>query len=143
MIGDSTPRLVDVKTFTDLRGSLGVVEEGDLPFTILRVYYLFDVPLGAVRGEHGHKTLQQLLICMHGVCDVVLNDGSRQHHFVLETPAKGLYVPPGMWRRLDFRAPETVCCVLASQPYDRDDYLFAFEDFRAWVEAKKGNGIPA
>lgn len=128
------PRLVDVTSFSDKRGSLGVVEDTDLPFDIKRVYYLFDVPLGAVRGEHGHKSLQQLIICMNGICEITLNDGYEQFHFRLSSPAQGLYVPSGMWRRLHFREPSTVCCVLASQNYDKDDYIFTYEEFQAWVQ---------
>ncbi len=129
--------MFDARSFHDKRGSLAVLEGGDLPFQIRRIYYLFDVPLGAVRGEHGHKKLEQLMICMNGICDVTLNDGHRSHHFRLESPAQALYVPPGMWRQLHFREPATVCCVLASAPYDRDDYLFDYEEFQKWVQEQE------
>lgn len=126
------PYLVDIRTHLDARGSLSVVENGDLPFPIRRIYYLHGVPLGAKRGEHGHKLLEQLMICMHGVCDVTLNDGQSQDHFTLSSPATALYVPPGMWRSLRFVEPDTVCCVLASRPYEKEDYIYDFEDFLAW-----------
>lgn len=135
---NDVPRLVDVTSFSDVRGSLGVVEARDLPFDIERVYYLFDVPLGAVRGEHGHKTLQQLIICMNGICEITLTDGHQSHFFELRRPSQALYVPPGMWRRLHFREPATVCCVLASQPYDKSDYIFSYEEFLAWVREQNG-----
>lgn len=135
------PRLFDVNSFRDKRGGLCVLEGADLPFPIQRVYYLFDVPLGAVRGEHGHKKLEQLMICMNGICDITLNDGSQSYQFRLETPAQALYVPAGMWRQLHFREPSTVCCVLASAPYDKEDYLFAYEDFQNWVQ-QQDNGEP-
>jgi dTDP-4-dehydrorhamnose 3,5-epimerase-like enzyme len=134
---DHSPSLIEVSNFIDMRGSLGVVEDSALPFDIRRMYYLFDVPLGAVRGEHGHKKLQQLILCLNGQCDITLNDGHRQYHFELPSPAQGLFVPPGLWRQLRFREPATVCCVLASMPYDKDDYIFSFDEFEAWVRAKE------
>lgn len=136
----SSPALLEIRCFQDKRGSLCVLEGEDLPFDIKRIYYLFNVPLGATRGEHGHKTLKQLIICMNGICDIVLNDGYQQYHFKLETPSRALYVPAGMWRQLHFREPSTVCCVLASAPYDKDDYLFEYEDFCRWVR-DQNNGV--
>lgn len=131
---NSLPRVFDVNSFRDGRGGLCVLEGEGLPFTVERIYYLFDVPLGAIRGEHGHKKLEQLVICMNGACDITLNDGRQSYHFLLDDPAKALYIPPGMWRQLAFQKPSTVCCVLASTRYDRDDYLFTYEDFQKWVQ---------
>ena len=133
-----SPRLLDdVPAFGDPRGSLGVLEGAQLPFDIKRVYYLYDVPIGAIRGEHGHKQLEQLMICMHGKTEVTLNDGQQQYPFTLAGPADVLYVPPGMWRQLRFVMPETVVCVLASRPYEVEDYLYEYEDFLTWVRQGK------
>ncbi|TMM49158.1 sugar 3,4-ketoisomerase [Sulfitobacter sabulilitoris] len=131
------PRLLDAPAFVDGRGSLGVLEGAALPFDIARIYYLYDVPIGAVRGEHGHKRLHQLMICMHGQTEITLNDGNQQYPFTLSTPGQVLYVPPGMWRRLRFVMPETVVCVLASRPYEVDDYIYEYEDFLTWVRQGK------
>jgi len=132
-----SPRLLDVPAFSDPRGALGVLEGAKLPFSIERVYYLYNVPIGAIRGEHGHKQLEQLMICMHGKTEITLNDGERQYPFTLESPSDVLYVPPGMWRQLRFLMPETVVCVLASRPYEVEDYLYEYEDFLSWVRQGK------
>jgi dTDP-4-dehydrorhamnose 3,5-epimerase-like enzyme len=134
----NVPRLLEVPSFSDARGALGVLEGADLPFAIQRIYYLYDVPIGAVRGEHGHKQLEQLMICMHGRTEIVLNDGVRQFPFVLNCPSQVLYVPPGYWRQLRFKAPETVVCVLASRPYEVEDYIYEYEDFLTWVRQGRG-----
>ena len=131
------PAIVPVRAHLDARGSLGVIEQSDMPFQVQRVYYLFDVPIGAVRGEHGHKQLEQLMICMHGKVEITLNDGSGQYHFTLDTPAKALHVPPGLWRSLKFLEPGTVVCVLASRPYETEDYIYSFEDYLVWARARR------
>ena len=130
------PVLLQLPRHVDGRGSLGVIEAADLPFDIRRIYYLHDVPMGAVRGEHGHKRLQQLILCMHGEVEVVLNDGISQFRFTLSDSSTGLYLPPGLWRRLRFVVPETVVCVLASRPYEREDYIYEYEEFLAWATTK-------
>ncbi|MDZ4093835.1 MAG: FdtA/QdtA family cupin domain-containing protein [Paracoccaceae bacterium] len=130
--GADVPRILDVPSHLDARGALGVLEGAALPFDIARVYYLYDVPIGAVRGEHGHKRLHQLMICMHGQTDITLNDGVRQYPFTLSGPSQVLYLPPGLWRRLRFVMPDTVVCVLASRPYEAEDYIYHYEDFLTW-----------
>jgi dTDP-4-dehydrorhamnose 3,5-epimerase-like enzyme len=130
------PVLVQLPRYIDGRGALGVIEGKDLPFDIRRIYYLHDVPMGAVRGEHGHKKLEQLILCMHGEVEIILNDGTHQFPFTLSDANTGLFLPPGLWRRLRFLVPETVVCVLASRPYEKDDYLYEYEEFLAWVRAK-------
>lgn len=131
------PTLFRLNSHIDHRGTLGVIEGAELPFDIRRLYYLYDVPMGAVRGEHGHKTLEQLILCMNGEVEIVINDGRRQFPFLLQGPALGLYLPPGLWRRLRFLRPETVVCVLASHPYEKEDYMFDYEEFLAWTRARR------
>lgn len=131
------PKIMDVACFSDARGRLGVIEDSSLPFDIKRIYYLFDIPMGAVRGEHGHKKLEQFMICMNGVCEVTFNDGTRQYTFTLDTPSQGILVPPGLWRSIKFKEPSSVLCVLASQPYEDNDYLYSYEEYLEWVRTEK------
>ena len=60
----------------DERGQLVALEEGiDIPFSIKRVYYMYDTVKGMVRGKHAHKSLEQILVCIHGSCKILLDDG--------------------------------------------------------------------
>jgi dTDP-4-dehydrorhamnose 3,5-epimerase-like enzyme len=128
----------DLWTYTDSRGKLTVVEGATLPFDIKRIYYIYDVPEGQPRGVHGHRELQQLMICMSGSVQVKLHDGRKHRVFSLDCPWKGLYVPPMSWRQLESFAPNTVCLVLASMPYSKADYFFHFDEF---LEAVNGETI--
>lgn len=139
MIEPAHPTLQKVASFSDVRGQLGVLEQADLPFDIKRIYYIFGVPIGAVRGEHGHKHLQQFMICMNGICEIKLNDGERQFLFQMDNPSVGLLVPPGMWRSIRFKAPDSALCVLASAPYEQDDYIYSFEEFLEWSRKKRAS----
>ena len=130
----SEPGLVDVPTHRDALGALGVVEgEAPFPFGMKRVYFLYDVPAGAVRGSHAHKALHQLIIAVAGSLTVRLDNGSVAADWLLETPSRGLIVPPGYWRTLTGFTPGAAALVLASEEYDSDDYIRDYEEFVGWV----------
>lgn len=134
------PFIISTDSFGDARGRLGVLEGAALPFVIQRVYYLYDVPVGAVRGEHGHKKLEQIFICMNGSCDVTFYDGARKYKFHMKNPADALYVPAGLWRSLKFCEPGTVMCVMASRPYEVSDYIYHFDEYLEWAHKRQTLG---
>ena len=50
-------------------GNLSFLEgQRDLPFSIKRAYYIYNVPFDGRRGFHAHKELEQCLICLNGSC---------------------------------------------------------------------------
>lgn len=118
------------KHHSDRKGNLSVVENGvTLPFDVKRVYYLYDVPGGESRGAHAHKELSQLIVAASGSFNVVLDDGKCKRTFFLNRPNMGLYVKPGMWRDLCDFSSGAVCMVLASHPYDENDYIRDYNEF--------------
>ena len=125
-------RLVDLPKVSDPRGNLTFVEgHTHVPFDIARVYYLYDVPGGESRGGHAHKQLEQLVIAASGSFDIVLNDGAQERRVSLNRSYVGLYVPRMVWRELENFSSGSVCLVLASRPYEEDDYYRSFDDFAA------------
>ncbi|CDG65071.1 MAG: hypothetical protein PWQ15_1745 [Methanobacterium sp.] len=124
-------RLIYLPKVDDVRGNLTFIEENQhIPFTIKRVYYLYDVPGGESRGGHAHKELQQFIIAANGSFDVILDDGDNKERYHLNRSYYGLYVPQMVWRELDNFSSGSVCLVLASKPFDEGDYIRSYEDFR-------------
>lgn len=118
------------KHHSDRKGNLTVVQNGDtLPFDVKRVYYLYDVPGGESRGAHAHKELHQLIVAASGSFSVTLDDGKTKRTFFLNRPYQGLYVKPGLWRDLNDFSSGAVCMVLASEIYDREDYIYNYDSF--------------
>lgn len=118
----------------DDRGQLVALEEfKDIPFRIKRVYYMYDTKEGVTRGFHAHKSLQQILICIHGKCKIRLDNGNEQKVIPLEKPYEGLYVSNSMWREMFDFSPDAVLMVLASELYDESDYIRSYDEFLAYV----------
>ncbi|MDO5774803.1 MAG: FdtA/QdtA family cupin domain-containing protein [Spirochaetales bacterium] len=115
------------------KGNLTVVQnEKEIPFDVKRCYYLYDVPGGEERGGHSHKQLRQLIIAASGSFDVRLDDGHVKRTFTLNRPYQGLFVVPGIWRDLDNFSSGSVCLVLASEVYQKEDYIRDYNEFLEW-----------
>lgn len=122
--------IIDIPKITDVRGNLSVIENDVVPFEIKRVYYLYDVPSGTHRGGHAHRELQQMLIAISGSFDVVLRDRQGQQKIItLNKPNKGLLIPNMTWRELEDFSSGAVCLVVASQCYNKDDYIRDFNKY--------------
>ena len=120
------PKIVDPKG----RGKLSVVEKNIIPFSIKRVYYLYDVPSDSYRGGHAHKKLLQFMIPLSGSFEVLLDDGVNKKKIMLNKPDKGLLIPQGIWREMDNFSSGAICMVLASEHYDESDYFRDYEEFK-------------
>lgn len=122
----------------DERGQLIALEEQrDIPFEIKRVYYMYDTGEGVRRGFHAHKSLQQILICIHGTCKILLDNGEEKKVVYLEKPYEGLYIANNMWREMFDFSPDAVLMVLASDYYTEEDYIRNYDEFLAFVKEEK------
>lgn len=118
------------KHHSERMGNLSVVQNGEtVPFDVKRIYYLYDVPGGESRGAHAHRDLSQLIVAASGSFRVTLDDGNVKRSFILNRPYQGLYVKPGIWRDLDDFSSGAVCMVLASEVYQKEDYIRDYEEF--------------
>ena len=131
-------KIIELPKIRDVRGNLTFIEENKhVPFSIKRVYYLYDVPGGEARGGHAHRRLQQFIIAAMGSFDVVLDDGAKRERFHMSRSYYGLYVPRMVWREIDDFSSGSVCLVLASELYDEEDYIRDYKDFRSLVRGVK------
>ena len=120
----------------DLRGSLAAVEFGrHVPFVPRRCFMVFNVPGKEVRGEHAHRRCHQLLVSARGSLSVVVDDGSAREEILLEQPDVGLYVPPLTWAIQYRYSPDALLLVLASDPYDPEDYVRDYDEFLSLIRA--------
>lgn len=120
----------------DDRGQLVSLEEfNDIPFEIKRVYYMYDTVPEQVRGKHAHKSLKQILICIHGSCKILLDNGKGEKKKVfMEKPYEGLFVDNNMWREMYDFSPDAVLMCLASEVYNEEDYIRDYDEFLKFVK---------
>jgi acetyltransferase-like isoleucine patch superfamily enzyme/dTDP-4-dehydrorhamnose 3,5-epimerase-like enzyme len=123
----------------DMRGNLTAREVGQgLPFVPRRYFIVHDVPTKEVRGEHAHRTLHQVLVCIRGSVTVLVDDGAHRQETVLDSPELALHVPPMVWCVQYKYTPDAALLVLASDPYDPDDYIRDYDQFLRELAASGG-----
>ena len=131
-------RIINLPKVEDQRGNLTFVEEEKhIPFRLKRVYWIYDVPGGQIRGGHAFKEQQEFIIALSGSFDVVVNNGKKIQTFSLNRSYYGLYVLNGLWRHLENFSTNAVALVLSSTSYNEQDYIRNFEDYRQWLKGKK------
>lgn len=125
-------RLHQLKVVPDLRGSLTVGEfEREIPFLPKRYFMVYGVPSREIRGEHAHRVCHQFLVCVHGNCSVVVDDGHRRAEVRLDRINLGLHLPPMTWGIQYRYSADAVLLVFASHHYDPDDYIRDYGEFIA------------
>ena len=125
----------------DTRGMLVALEEcKDIPFEIKRVYYLYNTREGVRRGFHSHKSLEQILVCIHGSCKILLDNGHEKKVVPLEKPYEGLYIANDIWREMYDFSPDAVLLVLASDFYKEEDYIRDYEEFLKSTYQERNEG---
>jgi hypothetical protein len=123
-------RIISFPKILDERGNLSVVEQSkQVPFEIKRVYWVYDVPGGTVRGGHAFKTSQEIIIALSGSFDVVLHDGTNTHQYHLNRSYYGLYVPKMIWRHMENFSTNSLALIAASTSYQAADYLRGFAEY--------------
>lgn len=127
----NVPTIIDLPKFLDPRGNLSFIEsDSQIPFTIARTYWIYDVPGGEVRGAHAYETLQEFIVALSGSFDVVLHDGIKEQRFHLNRSYYGLYVPKMYWRSMENFSTNSVAVVLADKAYDEHEYIRDFNEFK-------------
>ena len=113
--------LLDLKTYTDARGNLTVIEKV-IPFDIKRVFYIYGVD-DSKRGGHRHHKTTQAAICIKGSCTIYNNDNDQEQEFELDQPHKCLIIEPKDWHTMYNFTPDAILMVFASEYFDQADYI--------------------
>jgi hypothetical protein len=116
----------------DPRGNLTFIQfPSQIPFEIKRVFWLYDVPGGELRGGHAYASQNEVIVALSGSFDVIITkpDGSKEKHS-LNRSYYGLYVPALTWRHIENFSTNSVGLHLSSHTYDSADYIRDFETFK-------------
>ncbi len=131
------PRLIELPKIFDKRGNLSFFESpNQLPFEIMRTYWIYDVPGGEVRGSHAFKEQNEFIIALSGSFDVVLNDGKKEERFSLNRSYYGLLVPKMYWRKMENFSTNSLALIVSDKAYNENDYIRDFEEFKKLADEK-------
>lgn len=123
-------RLIDLPKILDERGNLSFIEEENhIPFKIKRVYWIYDVPGGEIRGSHAFRKSEEYIMALSGSFDVVLHDGKEEKRISLNRSYYGIYIPRLVWRKLENFSTNSLALILSSTNYDENDYIRDFDQF--------------
>ncbi|MCC8625497.1 WxcM-like domain-containing protein [Xanthomonas vesicatoria] len=129
-------KLYQMPSFADMRGSLSVGDfDSFLPFNARRYFLVYGVPTQETRGEHAHKRCHQFLVCVSGSVRVLADDGTRRIDVELNSPNQGIHLPPMIWGTQYKYSKDAVLLVFASEPYDSDEYIRDYADFKSLANA--------
>ncbi len=131
-------QIIEFPKIEDIRGNLSFIEsKNHVLFKIARVYWIYDVPGGEVRGGHAYRNLEEVIIALSGSFDVAIDDGKESEQvYHLNRSYRGLYIPQMTWRQLRHFSTNSVALVIASLPYSEDDYIYNYNDFIGLVNVR-------
>lgn len=122
-------KLIEVRSFDDIRGNLCFVENKELPFPVERVFWISGVPSDKTRGGHAHRICAEIVFPVSGSFDMFVDDHHGQRTYKMNQKNVGIYIGPNVWCELRNFAPGTVCVVLASHPYMEEGYINDYNEF--------------
>lgn len=123
---------IDLKQVVDEKdGVLSIAESNrEIPFEIKRIYYIYGLAYPkALRGQHAHKALEQVLFCVNGSFKLLVDDGFNKQYFYLTDPNHGIFVGSDVWHTMFEFSDNCIILVLASDYYDEADYIRGYDAF--------------
>lgn len=130
-------KVLSFLSHNDSRGSLTCIDEIkiQIPFETERIFWIYDVEKNAVRGEHAHRTCEEVIIAVNGHVEVELTDSNGKFTFNLDNPNKGLYIPTMCWCRFTNFSDGCVLLCLASEKYNAGGYINNYKEFLREINA--------
>ena len=129
--------IIKLPYIEDERGYLSFAESNrQIPFQIKRIYYMGKLIFSGNRGHHAHKKTVQVLFCLKGSALIKFDDGKNKSEIKLDKPNIGVTIPNLVWHSMEDFAKDTLILVLASEPYNEQDYIRNYEDFLRYIQSK-------
>jgi dTDP-4-dehydrorhamnose 3,5-epimerase-like enzyme len=122
--------VIEFPQLGDGRGQLVVVEQlKEIPFDLKRIFYIYGTKGDVARGQHANRRSEFVLINLNGSCKVLVDDGETNEVIVLDKPHTGVYLDKMVWKEMFDFSSDSILLVLASELYDKSEYINNFNDF--------------
>jgi dTDP-4-dehydrorhamnose 3,5-epimerase-like enzyme len=115
-------------------GYISLAEKGLLPFVPKRIYWTYFTPDDAIRGNHSHHELEQVLVAVSGKVTVnITTIEGEDFEYILDSPDKGVFIPKKCWRILKYSHNAVQMCI-ASLEYSETDYIRDYDEFKKLIK---------
>ncbi|HBC21497.1 MAG TPA: hypothetical protein DC009_05345 [Porphyromonadaceae bacterium] len=136
-------RVIEFPKVCDSRGNLSFVEGArHVPFSIRRIFYIYDVPGGETRGGHAHKKCAQVLTAVSGSFDLIITNGKEEESIRVNRANMGVLIPPGAWITMPNFTTGTVLLAIAAEEYDEQDYIRDYDDYLRYISTLDDADVP-
>lgn len=127
----SYPHIIYFDQMGDERGKLVVIEQKrEAPFSIKRIFYIYDSDKDVVRGQHANINSEFVLVNICGTSRIRTDDGHGDVRvYSLDKPHMGVYIPKMVWKDIyDFKEGSILLCI-SSEHYDAGEYIRDYDKF--------------
>lgn len=101
-----------------------------IPFNIKRIYYITQANPKLPRGYHAHKKTKQVIFCIQGKVNLILDNGKRKRKILLDQSHVGVFIDKMIWHVMEEFEKNTILLVLASRIFNPSDYIRDYESFK-------------
>jgi UDP-2-acetamido-3-amino-2,3-dideoxy-glucuronate N-acetyltransferase len=123
-------KLDTLPTVRDARGALTVADFNKfVPFPVVRMFYVREVPPGTMRGQHAHYRCTQYMVCLSGRLQITVADGNSQRSFELAA-GNGILIEPGIFATETYLDADSLMMALCDRPYEKEDYIHDMDELR-------------
>lgn len=128
-------KFIQAQTAIDQRGSIYIVEAGEqIPFEIKRIFWVSKLHATDERGNHALRKTKEIVFCVRGSCYIEVDDGKDKSEVFLDSPGKGLLIPPLTWRKLHKFTQDAIMLVVTNSAYDEDEYIWDYDEFKKYAQ---------
>lgn len=126
----------------DERGKLVVIEgEQAIPFSIQRVFYIYESDSTVIRGQHANRESEFVLINVAGQSKVRITDGTDEFIVELNKPMMGVYIPKMIWKDMYDFSKDSVLLCLASTHYSGKEYIRSYDEYLEIMKSEQGSSL--
>jgi len=133
-----TEKIVTLPKIEDYRGNLSFIEEfSQVPFKILRTYWLNGLNCTEITRGHAFKKQGVFIVVLSGSIDIEVHSGQSVNNHTLNQPNIGLYIPPNLWRKMINISKNSLILIVCSTIYDKDDLILDYLEFKELISDRK------
>jgi dTDP-4-dehydrorhamnose 3,5-epimerase-like enzyme len=110
------------EAFEDDRGTLHVKDFSNFPVSFIRLFVIEGSKAGDIRGSHAHKECWLFAYASGAGITLNIKNTCGSKTFALDQ-SFGVLIPPYNWTEVLFEIKSAKLNILASHPYDANDYI--------------------